>query len=72
MLHLINGSAIGTLEHKRSYKVVEELFGVNYSDDQTRKILVDKLGINYAKPFVGDKRRPKDAEGILADRMGRQ
>jgi len=51
---------------------VEELFGVNYSDDQTRKILVDKLGINYAKPFVGDKRRPKDAEGILADRMGRQ
>lgn len=55
---------------KEVIRLVEKLFGVNYSDDQIRRILVDKLGMNYAKPFVRDKRRPKDAEGILADRMG--
>jgi putative transposase len=56
---------------KEVIRLVKELFGVNYSDDQIRRILVDKLGMNYAKPFVRDKRRPKDAEGILADRMGK-
>lgn len=54
---------------KEVIKLVKELFGVDYSDDQMRRILVDKLGMNYAKPFVRDKSRPKDAEGILADRV---
>lgn len=56
---------------KEVMRLVKELFGVDYSDDQIRRILLDKLGRNYAKPFVRDKRRPKDAEGVLADRTGK-
>jgi transposase len=54
---------------KEVMKLVKELFGVNYSGEQIRRILVERLGMNYAKPFVGDYRRPKDAEDILAERM---
>lgn len=50
-------------------RLVKELFGVNYSDEQIRRILVKKWGMNYAKPFVRDYRRPKDAEDIFAERM---
>lgn len=28
-----------------------------------------KLGMNYARPFVHDYRRPKDAENILFERV---
>ena len=44
---------------KEAMRLIKELFGVNYSDEQTRRILVEKLGMNYAKPFVRDYRRPK-------------
>lgn len=54
---------------KEVMKLIKELFGVNYSDDQTRRILVEKLGMNYAKPFVRDYRRPKDAEDIFTERI---
>ena len=54
---------------KEVMRLIKELFGVNYSDDQTRRILVEKLGMNYAKPFVRDYRRPKDAEDIFTERM---
>ena len=54
---------------KEVMRLIKELFGVNYSDEQTRRILVDKLGMNYAKPFVRDCRRPKDAEDIFTERM---
>jgi len=56
---------------KEVMKLVKELFEVSYSDDQIRRVLVDKLGMNYAKPFVRDYRRPKDAQGILAERVER-
>ena len=56
---------------KEVMKLVKEIFGVNYSDDQIRRVLVDKLRMNYAKPFVRDYRRPKNAEDILAERVER-
>jgi len=46
---------------KEVMRLVKELFEVNYSDEQTRRILVGKLGMNYAKPFVRDYRRRKEA-----------
>ena len=54
---------------KEVMRLVKELFRVNYSDEQIRRILVEKLGMNYAKPFVRDYRRPKNAEDIFAERM---
>lgn len=54
---------------KEVMRLIKELFGVNYSDDQTRRILVEKLGMNYAKPFVRDYRRPKNTEDIFSERM---
>lgn len=54
---------------KEVMRLVKELFRVNYSDEQIRRILVEKLGMNYAKPFVRDYRRPKDAEDIFAKRI---
>ncbi|MCX9085822.1 MAG: IS630 family transposase [Candidatus Methanoperedens sp.] len=54
---------------KEVMRLIKELFRVNYSDEQIRRILVEKLGMNYAKPFVRDYRRPKDAEVILAERV---
>ena len=56
---------------KEVMKLVKEIFGVNYSDDQIRRVLVDKLRMNYAKPFVRDYRRPKNAKDILAERVER-
>jgi putative transposase len=54
---------------KEVMRLIKELFGISYSDEQTRRILVEKLGMNYAKPFVRDYRRPKDAEDILGERV---
>jgi len=54
---------------KEVMRLVKELFRVNYSDEQIRRILVEKWGMNYAKPFVRDYRRPKNAEDIFAERM---
>ena len=39
-------------------------FGVDYSLKQVRVIL-KKFGMNYAKPYPHDYRRPDDAEDIL-------
>jgi hypothetical protein len=52
---------------KEAHKGV--IFGVDYSDDQVRRILVEKLRMNYAKPFVHDYRKPKDAENVLFERV---
>ncbi|MCL0094045.1 winged helix-turn-helix domain-containing protein [Dehalococcoidia bacterium] len=54
---------------KEVKKLIKELFSMDYSDDQVRRILVEKLGMNYAKPFVQDYRKPKDAEDILFGRV---
>lgn len=54
---------------KEVKRLIKELFSVDYSDDQVRRILVEKLRMNYAKPFVQDYRKPKDAEGLLFERV---
>ncbi|MCL0056840.1 helix-turn-helix domain-containing protein [Dehalococcoidia bacterium] len=50
-------------------RLIKRIFGVDYSDDQVRRISIGKLGMNYAKPFVQDYRKPKDAEDILLGRV---
>jgi putative transposase len=54
---------------KEVMRLIKEIFGVDYSDDQVRRILLEKLGMNYAKPLVQDYRRPKDAKDILFERV---
>lgn len=54
---------------KEVRRLIKELFGVDYPDDQVRRILVAKLRMNYAKPFVHDYRKPKDAENVLFERV---
>lgn len=50
---------------KEVKKLIKELFSIDYSDDQVRRILVEKLGMNYAKPFIQIIKKPKDAEDIF-------
>ncbi|MCL0096391.1 helix-turn-helix domain-containing protein [Thermodesulfovibrionales bacterium] len=50
-------------------RLIKRIFGVDYSDDQVRRISVGKLGMNYAKPFVHDHRRPKEAEKVLFEKV---
>jgi putative transposase len=40
-------------------------FEVRLSDDQVRRILKGKLGMNFSKPYTKDYRRPDNAEEIL-------
>jgi len=51
---------------KEVRRLIKELFEVDYSDDQVRRILVEKLGMNYAKPYVHDYRKPKNASDVLS------
>jgi len=44
--------------------LIHDRFGVEYTSKQVRVIL-HKLGMNYAKPFQHDRRRPEDAEERL-------
>jgi len=48
--------------------LLKEKFGVEYSEDQTVRIL-KKLGMRHSKPFPFDYRRPKDAEKILENEL---
>lgn len=54
---------------KEARRLIKEIFGVDYSDDQVRRILVEKLGMNYAKPFPQDYRKPVEADNLLFDRV---
>jgi putative transposase len=44
--------------------LIEDHFGVSYSEKQIMRIL-RAMGMNYGKPFPRDYRRPIDAENIL-------
>ena len=54
---------------KEVRRLIKKIFGMDYSDDQVRRISVGKLGMNYAKPFLHDYRRPKEAEEVLFERV---
>jgi putative transposase len=44
--------------------LISKKFGVDYSEKQIR-IILRKFGMNYAKPYAFDHRKPKDATDIL-------
>jgi transposase len=54
---------------KEVRKLIKDIFGVDYSDNQVRRVVIGKLGMNYAKPFIHDYRKPKEAEDILFERV---
>jgi putative transposase len=45
-------------------RLIQDEFGVEYTLKQVR-IILKKLGMQYAKPFPRDYRRPPDAEELL-------
>jgi len=55
-------SGIYTTEEVR--EMIQTRFGVEYTSKQVR-IIMRKMGLNYAKPFQHDYRRPLDAEEQL-------
>ena len=44
--------------------LISKKFGVDYSDKQIR-IILSRFGMNYAKPYQFDYRKPKDADELL-------
>ncbi|MEM2097602.1 MAG: IS630 family transposase, partial [Methanothrix sp.] len=50
-------------------KKIHEMFGVSLSEDQVVRILRNKLGMLFSKPFPVDYRRPDDAEAILENQL---
>lgn len=50
--------------------LIKKKFGVEYSDDQVIRILRDKIGMKFSKPYPKDYRRPKNAEEILENQLG--
>lgn len=50
---------------KEVMKFIEELLRMDYSGNQVRRILVEKLGMNYVKPFAHGCKRPKNAGDIF-------
>jgi hypothetical protein len=46
-----------------------ERFNIELSENQVRRILREKLKMNFSKPYPKDYRRPKEAEEILAGNL---
>ena len=58
------------LDNKRSKNThKKERFAVEYSEDQVVRILRDKIGMKFSKPYPRDYRRPADAEQILENQL---
>jgi len=49
--------------------LIKERFAVKYSEDQVVRILRDKIGMKFSKPYPRDYRRPADAEQILENQL---
>ena len=50
-------------------EIIQTKYGVEYTSKQVR-IIMRKMGLNYAKPFQHDYRRPADAEEQLKKTPG--
>lgn len=50
-------------------ELIMEEFGVRLSEHQVRRILRDKLKMNFSKPYPKDYRRPEKAEEILGRQL---
>jgi hypothetical protein len=46
-----------------------EIWGVELSESQTRRVLRDRLKMKFAKPYPKDYRIPTEAEDILAGNL---
>ncbi len=49
--------------------LIKEKLGVEYSEDQVVRILRDKIGMKFSKPYPKDYRRPEDAEQVLENQL---
>lgn len=49
--------------------LIREHFGVELSVSQVTRILREKLGMHFSKPYPRDSKRPKDAEAQLEERL---
>ena len=56
-----------TKKSKNTHK--KERFAVEYSEDQVVRILRDKIGMKFSKPYPRDYKRPADAEQILENQL---
>jgi hypothetical protein len=54
---------------KEVQELIKERFGVKLSENQTRRILRNKLKMLSEKPYPTDYRKPKDAEQILSSQF---
>ncbi|MCL0064612.1 IS630 family transposase [Dehalococcoidia bacterium] len=50
-------------------RLVNDKWGIELSQSQVRRILRDKLGMGFSKPYALDYRRPSNAEEILAGNL---
>jgi len=64
---LLKGKAYWTTREVRV--LIKEELGVEYSEDQVVRILRDKIGMKFSKPYPKDYRRPRDAEELLDNQL---
>lgn len=50
-------------------ELIEQEFGIVYSPDQVIRILRERVGMHFSKPFPRDYRRPADAEARLKESL---
>ncbi len=54
---------------KEARELIGEEFQVDFSEAQVRRILKEKLKMNFSKPYSLNYRRPSEAEEILAGNL---
>jgi len=50
-------------------KLIKDIYDVDLSESQVGRILKDKIGMHFSKPYPHDYRRPDDAEQQLAESL---
>jgi len=68
-LDLENRLKSGSYTTEEVREMIQTDYGVGYTSKQVR-IIMRKMGLNYAKPFQHDHRRPADAEEQLKKTSG--
>ena len=68
-LDLKNLLTTGSFTTEEVRELIQTKYDVEYTSKQVR-IIMHKMGLNYAKPFQHDYRRPADAEEQLKKTPG--
>ena len=63
LTYLLHQQATWTTAEVR--ELIQREFGIEYSSDQVIRILRERVGMHFSKPFPRDYRRPPDAEDRL-------